>query len=170
MPSSAVSGAKLVASAGSVGVRSFNMFDMAGPHSDSGGAHGGWGLQVGVIQDNTEGFPSPPSIALRQPGVWRFRWQLSPGTQTISCYAKQPANASPYPSLIVKANSSIGVNADVTGTSPGGAGWVKIGPVTVVATAPGVVWVELRNNLTTLDPTRGVTGPWAICYFDNIDI
>jgi len=132
----------------------------------------GWHMQPGVTQSAAEGFPSAPSIALSQPGAWRFRWQVSPGTQTISCYCKQPANASPYPTMVVRANADLGLNSDVTGTSPGGTGWVKIGPLTVVVTSPGVLWVELRNNLKTLDPSsvRGATGPWAICYFDNIDI
>jgi hypothetical protein len=166
----AVSGKSLGASAGSVGVRSFNYFDMAGPNSGTGGAHGGWGNQLGVLRESVQGNPSAPSTALRQPGAWRFRWQISTGTQTLSCYVRQPANAAPFPTIVVKANPSIGVASDITGTSPGGASWVKIGPVSVVATSSGVVWVEMHNNLATLDPTRGVTGPWAICYFDNIDV
>lgn len=163
---SAVSGKQSVAAPTNIGLRSVNLFDMAGQDQSSGG----WAFQIGVQRSDTEGFPSAPCIALRQPGAWRFRWQVQPGTQTISCYCRQPANAAPYPTMVVRANPTFGVNADTVGTSPGGTGWVKIGPITVVATSPGVLWVEFRNNLATLDPTRGDTGPWAICYFDNVDI
>jgi hypothetical protein len=167
----AVSGKWLAAAASAVGVRSVSGFDMTGPTSVTGGAQGGWPLQIGVGRSDTEGFPSPPSILLEQPGVWRFRWQLNPGSQTISCYTKQEANSAPYPSMVVKANPSIGVNVDVSASAPSGTGWKKIGPITIVATSPGVVWVELCANYAGQDASSAnPLGPWYPCYFDNIDI
>lgn len=163
----AVSGKQLVATATFIGVRSVSMFDMSNADQSSGG----WALQVGVDRSDVEGFPAPPSILLRQPGAWRFRWQVSPGTQTISCYCKQVINLAPFPSMVIKANSSLSVPADVIGTSAGGTGWVKIGPISVVCTSPGVLWVELRANLANQDASSAnPLGPWYPCYFDNIDI
>jgi hypothetical protein len=164
---STVSGKQNVATASIVGLRSISMFDMSNVDNSSGG----WALQVGVQRSDTEGFPSPPSILLAQPGAWRFRWQVSPGTQTISCYCKQGINLAPFPSMVVRADASLGVSLDVTGTSAGGTGWVKIGPLTVVCTSPGVLWVELRANYAGQDSSgANPLGPWYPCYFDNIDI
>jgi hypothetical protein len=73
---------------------------------------------------------------------------------------KQAANASPRPSMVVKANPAIGLNTDTTGTAAAGAGWIVIGPITVNPTSDGATWVELRNNLETV--TR------AYCYWDHI--
>jgi hypothetical protein len=163
----AISGKQLVAVPTAEGVRSFSLFDMAGQDQSSGG----WSMQVGVVRSNTEGSPSSPSLLLRQPGAWRFRWQVQTGTQTISCYCKQAINVSPFPSMVARANSSLGLAANVTGTSGGGAGWVKIGPISVTVTGPGVLWVELRANLKTQDASSAnPLGPWYPCYFDNIDV
>lgn len=85
----------------------------------------------------------------------------------MSIMVKQVENLTPYPTLTAKANPSIGVASDVVGTAPAGAGWKKIGPITVVATGPGVVWVELRNNLrAAYNPANGNVLPWAPCFFD----
>jgi hypothetical protein len=138
---------------------------MAGPDNSSGG----WQFQVGVKQISTEGFPSPPSLWMSEPGSWRFRWQVMTGSQTISCYVKQEINTAPFPTMVVRANPDIGIVADITGTSPGGAGWVKIGPITATASSVGVVWVELRANNTGMDASSAnPLGPWYPCYFDEI--
>jgi hypothetical protein len=70
--------------------------------------------------------------------------------------------------MVIRANAAIGVNVDVVGTSPGGAGWVTIGPITVIPSSDGVLTVELRNNLQTLNPARTGLAPWSPCYFDHI--
>lgn len=111
-------------------------------------------------QDAVEGTPTAPSLRLDALGVWKFRWTVPIGTRTISISVKQAVNASPRPTLIVKANASIGVNADVTGTAPSGTSWVTIGPVTITPSSAGAVWVELWNNL---DRQIGT----APCYFDT---
>ena len=142
-------------------------FDMTGP----GNSSAGWSMQTGVERSNVEGNPSPPCIVLRQPGAWRFRWQVNTGSQTISIYCKQAINLAPFPSMVIKADPSLGVAADIVGISAGGAGWVKIGPLTAVATSPGVLWVELRANYMGQDASSAnPLGPWYPCYFDNVDI
>lgn len=136
---------------------------LGGPTSYSSDTTFGRHLQVGVRKELVEGNPSAPCLALDYPGFWRFRWQLISGTQTLSCYAKQVSNvAGKRPTMVIKANASIGVAADVPGTAGAGTGWVKIGPLTVVATAPGAVWVELWNNDTDTF--------YSTAYFDNISV
>ena len=73
---------------------------------------------------------------------------VSKRSGTLKMDMKQVSNvAAPYrPSFIVKANPSIGVNADVTGTAGSGTGWVTVGPVTVTPSSDGVLTVELWNN------------------------
>ena len=137
----------------------------SGPRNSSLGRH----LQSGVRRSDTEGTPSAPSLVIGQPGFWRFRWSVTSGLHTISISVKQPSNATPYPTMTIKANPDIGVAADVVGTSPGGAGWVTIGPINVTPTSAGVLWVELANNDTgTFDPTNGSFLPSAPCYWDNL--
>jgi hypothetical protein len=126
-----------------LGLRGISLF---GPMSWAGG-HLGRQLQAGVSRSNSEGNPAPPSLKLAKAGFWRFRWAVKSGTRTVTVYVKQAANTTPYPSLTVRANTDIGVNSDASGTSPGGAGWVTLGPVAITPTATGAVWVELWNNL-----------------------
>ena len=133
---------------------------MLGPGDMSGNSPFGRGLAVGVVRSDSEGNPSTPSLAVPPGGFWRFKWGVLAGSQTISVDVKQASNTSPYPTVVVKANPAIGVSIDHTGTSTGGTGWVTIGPVTVSATSPGVLWVELHNNSTAY--------PAELAYFDNI--
>lgn len=111
-------------------------------------------------KDTTEG-NAQPSLRLDAKGVWRFRWNVASGTRTVQVDCKQALNLSPYPSLVVKANPSIGVNSDETGTAAAGSGWKTIGPVTINPSSAGSVWVELRANY---DGQYGT----APCYFDNV--
>lgn len=117
--------------------------------------------QVIGARDNTEGDPSQPSLRMDARGVWRFRWVVESGARTASINVKQAANASPRPTLVIKANPSIGVNSDVTGTAGSGTGWVTIGPVNAAPTSDGVLWVELRNNYDA--QYQG-----APCYWDHV--
>lgn len=110
-------------------------------------------------KDTSEGNPSQPSLRLDKKGKWRFRWVVASGTRTISIDVKQAVNVDPRPTLVVKANPSIGVNSDVTGTAGSSTGWVTIGPVTAEPTSDGVLWVELRVNLDY---------QYGPCYWDNI--
>ncbi len=126
-------------------------------------------LQVGVTQSIVEGSPSPPSLQLTIPGFWRFRWVITPGQRRISVYTKQNSTGSYRPSLVVKANSSVGIANDLSGSAPDGTGWQTIGPIVFTATGTGVVWVELHNNeigmYNNLFPAVAYNNP---AYFDHI--
>lgn len=97
-------------------------------------------------RNNNEGDPAQPSLELVGRGFFRFRWTVVAGTREITIEVKQVINASPRPSLIVRANPSIGVNSDVEESAGSGTGWVTIGPATITPTSNGAVWVELHAN------------------------
>jgi len=113
-------------------------------------------MQVGVTQSMSEGNPSSPCLQLTYTGFWRFRWVIKPGPRSIYINAKQPhflSGSFPYvnvfypPSIIVKSNSSVGLNADISSSATVGQEWVQIS-VSFTATGTGVCWVELWNNNT----------------------
>jgi hypothetical protein len=124
--------------------------NLGGPTSMNGDSSNGRHLKTGVTQSAAEGNPSAPCLELDYPGMWRFRWAVQAGSQrTITAYAKQVSNvATQRPSLIIKADKSLGINADISGSAGLGTGWTTIGPVAVTPTVSGVVWVELWNNDT----------------------
>jgi hypothetical protein len=104
-------------------------------------------LETGLTRSLSEGSPSASSLKLDEPIMWRFRWSVTAGTRTISVRAKQSVTTvSQRPTMTVKANSNIGVNSDLPATASISSDWVTIGPISFLATAAGVVWVELRNN------------------------
>lgn len=105
-------------------------------------------LQVGAFRNDTDGFPSPPSIELHHVGFWRFRWAVVAGARTLTVYAKQGLNESPRPSIRLKANSDVGLLVDTDFTAAASSGWVPI-TASFVATGSGVIWVECRNNLSS---------------------
>lgn len=113
-----------------------------------GNASAGRELQTGVTRDDTDGFPAPPSLRFEWWGFWRFRWVVSVGTMSFTIYAKQALNQSPRPSVVLKANAAVGLVVDTSFVAAASAGWVTITP-SFVATAAGVIWVELWNNLNT---------------------
>lgn len=117
-------------------------------------------LAIGISRSDTEGYPTPPSLCLSRPGMWRFRWAVIAGGRSITVKVKQAVNAAPYPTMVIKANAACGVLSDVVGTSPGGAGWVSIGPIVATATVDGVLWVEFWNNYNRTS--------FAPAYFDQI--
>ena len=168
VPASAPGGITYVGLPRSIGLAGVNL---GGAPSWDGESSFGRVLQVGAQESLTIGYLSAPSLQLNAPGFWRLRWTVTAGTHTVSVYVMQSANVTPYPSIIVKKNPAIGVNSDVTGTSPGGAGWVQIGPVTISPTSEGVVWVQLWNNLnlpTIIGIPGGAVG--SPCYFGQITV
>lgn len=112
-------------------------------------------------EDFIQGLPAAPSLRMDGKGSWRFQWVLAPGSHTIQVNVMQAINQSPRPSLVVKANPSIGINADVEVFAASGAGWTPLVSSAVVATALGAVWVELRCNLET-------NVAFFPCYWDHI--
>lgn len=115
---------------------------MTGPTFSTLGQH----LNFAVTKSVSQGTPSAPSLAIAGPTLWQFRWQIRVGTQTIRCAVLQASNTTPRPTMTIKANPDVGLNADVVGTAPGGTTWVTIGPLSVTASAVGVVLVQLSNN------------------------
>ena len=121
-----------------------------------GGAGGGQSgspakMGFGVFEDLSDGNPSSPSMGMWFPTSFSFRWVVLPGTHTIQANVKQDIDIGPRPTMVVKANSSIGVNSDVTATAPLNSGWCVVGPATITATAQGVLIVELISNTTSVD-------------------
>lgn len=124
--------------------------DMGGALDWLGNASMGRVLQVACYRDNSDGVPAGmPSLRLDNWGFWRFFLGVSPGTVTVTVWAKQVANQTPYPSVVLKKNTAIGLAVDTTFPSPGGNDWQAI-TASFVATASGVVVVELHNNLNTV--------------------
>lgn len=111
-------------------------------------------------RNDSEGNPASPCLAMPYPGVFRFRWAVRAGTRSISVSVKQSLNASPRPSITVKASPGIGIASDVSASAASGTGWVTAGPAVVTPTSDGVVYVELANNTTGENDHS--------CYFDHI--
>lgn len=123
--------------------------DIGGPVDWVGKASFGRLLQVGLSRDNTDGYPNPPSLRFEHWGFWRFRWSVAIGVMSMTLYAKQALNQNPRPSIVLKADSSVGLLVDTTFSAGAGSGWEAI-TATFTATAGGVIWVELWNNLNTV--------------------
>lgn len=102
-----------------------------------------------------------PSLRMDAAGVWSCFVPVVSGDNTITVDVMQAANASPRPTMVLKANTEVGVNTDQTGTAGSGTGWVTI-TVPITATAEGVLQVELHNNLARQYGT-------APCYWDNLN-
>lgn len=111
-------------------------------------------MQVGVSKEPVSGSLNDPCLKLEYPGFWRFRWAVKSGTRTVSVQARQNSTGSFRPSVVIRANPSIGVNTDVSGSAPDGNSWTTIGPLAISPTSVGYVWVELHNN-NTYYPTVG---------------
>lgn len=121
-------------------------------------------MVYGMKQNSTDGNPASPCLELELPTNFRFKWVVRPGTRTISVMAKQDLTCSienQRPSVVVKANSNVGLPYDLSGSAPASSSWVTIGPVSFTSTGTDVVYVELRNNLQ-------YTGHSA--YFDHITV
>lgn len=119
-------------------------------------------MVYGMKQNNTEGSPGSPSLELELPSKFRFRWVVRPGVRTISVMAKQNLTCSienQRPSIVVKANSNVGLLYDVSGSAQTGSNWVTIGPISFTSTGTDVVYVELINNLQYSNQSA---------YFDHI--
>jgi len=117
-------------------------------------------FQLNARRDDTEGTPSPPCLALDSWGFWRFRWAVGPGNRSLTCFAKQVSNVANRPSIVLKTNTSVGLNADVTAVMGSSADWISA-TASFVATGTGMVWVELHNNCLGIPDT---------CYFDRISV
>jgi hypothetical protein len=102
-------------------------------------------LMVDEARDDMEGSGGPPCVVFEKPGRYRFRWPVDPGERTITVDCKYAPDAAPRPTLRIRANTEIGVNADLVATAPAGSGWVTIGPLSITPSEKGGVWVELEG-------------------------
>ncbi len=104
---------------------------------------------LGLNRDDTVGTATAPSLRIDNPNAFRFRWGLTAESHSIQVSSKQArsVNTSSCPSIVVKANASIGINSDIIAYAPSGSSdWTTIGPLIVAPLIGGGVWVELRNN------------------------
>lgn len=113
-------------------------------------------------RDNAQGDPAQPSLRMDARGVFRFRWAFASGARTVSVNVKQEANASPRPTLVVKANPAIGIAADVVETAGSSTNWITIGPAAINPSSNGATWVELHANYDAQYRS-------APCYWDHIE-
>jgi len=113
-------------------------------------------------KDTSEGDPSQPSLRMDARGVYRFRWAFASGARTVAVNVKQEVNASPRPTLVVKANPAIGIAADVIETAGSSTNWITIGPANISPSADGATWVELHANYDG----QYMSAP---CYWDHIE-
>lgn len=101
-----------------------------------------------------------PSLRMDARGTWRFRWVVQSGARALSVNVKQAVNLSPRPRLTVKANTAIGVNADVTADAASSVTWTTV-TANVTPTLDGVLEVILE--------ARYDGQPYsAPCYWDTI--
>lgn len=124
--------------------------NLGGPTSNVGDdSYGVRNLQYGIRKSLTEGSPNSPCLELTQPTMWRFKWVVKPGQRMISIRTKQTkyVSATQRPSITVKANTNVGLVADLVAYAPSGTDWVIIGPIIFTATGTDALTVEVRNNL-----------------------
>lgn len=110
-------------------------------------------------KDTTEGSPAQPSLRMDAPGAIQFRVAVNSGARTVSVSVKQAANASPRPTMTVKASTGV-LAAATTSTAGAGTGWVTLS-CSFTALANGALWVELRNNLQREN---------SPCYWDHLQV
>jgi hypothetical protein len=142
---------------------------IGGPTTSNNDSTFGRNLICGISQDITEGNPSAPSLNISQNAMWRFKWVVNSGARTISIKCKQAINLLPRPTMTVKSNPTIGINADLIAAAGSSNDWVTIGPISFTAFSKGIVYVELSNNVisyTTDVANGGSDGVNA--YFDHI--
>lgn len=99
-----------------------------------------------LSQNNNDGFPSAPCMQMNGAHSFFFEWPVSSGARTLSVSVKyRPDNGlGNRPKLIVKANPDVGVSSDViTEATSGANSWSTIGPVSITASANGVLLCEL---------------------------
>lgn len=140
-------------------IHAINLFTPTSIYSDS---TYGLSLIYGVTRSYEEGNPNPPCLEISQPSMWRFKWTVGGGDRTISIKCKQATNSisSSRPSMIVKANPSVGLYNDISGSAPSSTDWVTIGPISFTSIGSGSLNVELYNNSNTVDQSSA--------YFDHI--
>jgi hypothetical protein len=137
----------------------------------------------GAYEELSDGNPAAPCLGLRNANTfYTFLWGVLSGTRTIQINCKQASNFTVQrPQMVVRKNTAIGVNADVTGTAGNSTGWVTIGPLTVNPISVGVLTVDLLcvgnapapNDTFNSSIDSGLIAGWGgiistPCLFDHI--
>lgn len=117
--------------------------------------------QIGAGYEGTEGSLSTPCLRLNYNGFWRWRWLVGAGSRSVTVYFKQVSNVAIRPSIILKANSAIGLAADVESFAASDIDWTPA-TASFTSTGIGMVWVELHNNSLGHPPDP--------CFFDRISV
>jgi hypothetical protein len=103
---------------------------------------------MGVARNDSDGNPSAPCQSQPRPSVLKdIFWRVNVGSNTLEIDCKYTGTA---PRIIIRANPSLGLQADHTVTAGAGSGWVTLS-YTFTATAKGVVnvWRErLDGDIT----------------------
>jgi len=108
-------------------------------------------------KNTSDGSPAQPSLELvGANNGFRFRWAVKSGTRTLSIKLANVWGLSPYPTVTIRKDASLGVNSDVVGTAIAGTGWQTVGPLSVSPSSDGVLLVELSNGGGTPNDIRTV--------------
>lgn len=116
-----------------------------------------------ATQSSTEGTPAPPSLQLVGKQAYSFLWKMEPATHSIQVKVKQArnVNASTRPSVYIPQNQDMGITGSLeVFAASGSQDWVTIGPIELVVSNAGAIYVELRANATEYQNNP--------CYWDNI--
>jgi len=110
-------------------------------------------------RDDLEGSPTPPSLRVVGGGVMRFRLPVDAGVRTLSVKCRETSSLVARPTLRVRANVEIGLQADLEAVAPSGSGWVTVGPLTFTASTKGGVAIELLSFAASWE---------GECQWDNL--
>jgi hypothetical protein len=113
------------------------------------------------VRDESEGRGGPPCFRATVSGILRFRLAVMAGARSLEVWVKQPNPLLARPIMRVRRNTEIGLASDLSSTAPNGGGWVKVGPVSWVASVDGGVHVELETF---------ALGHVAECWWDDLTL
>lgn len=126
-------------------------------------------LYVNTSRDDTDGYPSPPSMKVWSKGILGpFRIPVAVGTRSVTCrvYYTPDDGSSTRPQLIVKANTTLGVQFDYISTAGAGAEtWLNMPTLSIpIATSGGAIKIYLisRNPRVTNSGVAGTIPVYTI--------
>jgi hypothetical protein len=125
-------------------------------------------IPINSGRDDLVGTPLPPSQKQAAKSILKgIRWPVTAGAHSFSIDCKYTPNTTPRPRIILRANSAVGIPADIVVDAPAGTGWVTL-TANITALASGVVeiWREFPqfNPLNSGDMIR----PPAYANWDHI--
>lgn len=126
-------------------------------------------LFLGTGRDDADGNPAPPSLKLRGLTEWVILWPLKAGVNTfaIDCKYGPDDGAGARPQVILRADDTLGIHADLVVTLGAGAdAWQTSPTISVTPRAAGVARISLVTRNTRPD---GVLIP-VYANFDKIAV